>query len=171
MKSTAHRWALGFCAAALALPATCSADLVWPALVLETGLTTWWIIAVGLLVEFVAILWVWKLPPGKAALITLCANLLSTLLGMILIPLAGVAWEVFPGLVFYFVFGIGTFNPITWTATFILAVLINTFLEGAAIHYLFKQPFGKRYALWLGAANAVSVAVAFANIMLNPPKF
>ncbi|MEW6563351.1 MAG: hypothetical protein AB1400_09000 [Pseudomonadota bacterium] len=94
------------------LPA--QADVVWPALYLETRLFSWWAIGLGLMAEFFFIWKVFSLSPKQALLADIAANTASALLGVLLIPLAGIVWEVFPGLAFYHLFNMGTFNPITW---------------------------------------------------------
>jgi hypothetical protein len=48
----------------------------------------------------------------------------SSLLGWALIPLAGVAWEIFPSIPLYKLLDIGTFNPGTWAATIIHTILL-----------------------------------------------
>jgi hypothetical protein len=55
----------------------------------------------------------------------LAANAASTLLGVILIPLAGMTWKLFPSLLFYRFLNWGTFNPVNWTINFFIACLIN----------------------------------------------
>jgi hypothetical protein len=154
----------------LLLPTVACADVVWPALFLETRLATWWSVSIGLFVEFLIIWRAFDLSVKKALLVDFVANIVSALLGIILIPLAGVAWEVFPGLVFYKVFHIGTFNPATWSATYLFAVAINASLEWAVIQRGFKIPIGKRGFWIMVGANAVSVAVAFGSLFVFPVK-
>ncbi len=75
-------------------------------------------IMAGLVIEWLA-LWLggfdlsWK----KAAVVDIVMNAVSTMGGMVLIPMLGLRWEVLPGVVLYKVFGVGTFNPGTWAAT------------------------------------------------------
>ena len=64
----------------------------------------------------------WK----KAAVVDVVMNAVSTGAGIVLISALGFAWEFFPGLVLYKVFNVGTFNPGTWAATFVMAVLATT---------------------------------------------
>ena len=146
-----------------------SADVVWPALYLETRLVTWWTVSIGLLVEFLVVWRAFGLSTKKALLVDFTAKAASVLLDIILIPLAaGIAWEIFPGLVFYKVFKVGTFNPATWTVTNLFAVAINTGLEWAVIQKVFKLPIGKRGFWIMAAANAVSVSVAFGSLFVFP---
>jgi hypothetical protein len=154
----------------LLVPTAARADVVWPALYLETRLATWWSVSIGLLVELLVIWRAFALEIKKALLVDLVANAASVLLGIIFIPLAGMVWEIFPGLVFYKVFNVGTFNPTTWAATCIFAVAINAALEWAVIQKGFKLPIGKRGFWILAGANAVSVAVAFGSLFVFPVK-
>lgn len=73
------------------LPTTAYANVVWPALYLETRLFSWWAIGIGLLVEFFFIKWLFTLPVKKASMATVSANAVSAVAGIILIPLAGIA--------------------------------------------------------------------------------
>lgn len=88
--------------------------------------------------------------------------------GHLFIPLAGIVWEVFPGLVFYKVFNVGTFNPVTWAATYLLAVAINAGLEWTVIQKGFRLSIGKRGFWIIASANAISVAVAFGSLSVFP---
>jgi len=160
--------AFAIAALLLLFPTAASADVVWPALFLETRLLTWWTVSIGLLVEFLVIWKAFGLSAKRAALIDLAANAASVLLGIILIPLAGIAWEVFPGLVFYKVFNVGTFNPVTWAATYLFAVAINAGLEWTVIQKGFRLPIGKRGFWIIAGANAISVAVAFGSLLVFP---
>jgi hypothetical protein len=102
--------AFGFCTSAL--PAT--AGMVWPALYLETRIFTWWTIGLGLLIEFFFVRWLFALSVRKAVIATTVANGVSALVGVPLIPLAGIVWEFFPEMIYMGPLHLGTFNPITW---------------------------------------------------------
>jgi len=107
---------------------------------------------------------------GKAVLADVAMNTASSLIGVFLIPVARLAWEFSVGIALYKVFNIGTFNPITWAATFVLAVFVNSALETTVLRYGFKQRPLKRFFWWLSLANAFSVGIAVASIFLNPPQ-
>ena len=145
------------------------ADIVWPALVVEQRLFSWWAIGSGLLVEFFFVRWLTTLDVKMSAVADLTMNGASALLGILLLPLAGLAWEVFPGIVLSTAFNIGTFNPGTWTATFLLAVFINAALETFVLRRVFKQQTGKRVFWWLCVANSLSVSIAFGSLVTHPP--
>lgn len=140
------------------------ANLVWPALFLQNGLLSVRPILIGSLVEYLFIRQLTKFSIWKAILAVLTANGASTLLGFILIPLAGLVWELFPGILLYQFLNLGTFNPITWGATLLIAAAINALLETYVLAVIFKNPIGKRGFWWLFAANMVSVGIAFYGV-------
>ena len=117
------------CVGLLAIPTVAYADVVWPALYLEIRLLSWWAIAVGLVIEFLFVRWLFSLAAKRAAIATFSANLASTIAGILLIPLGGILWEFFPGALYMKALNWGTFNPITWAGTFILASVINALIE------------------------------------------
>jgi len=146
------------------------ADVIWPALFLEERLFSWWAIGSGLIVEIFFVRWLTSLNLKMCVLADLAMNAASSLLGLLLIPIAGIAWEFFPGIILYKAFNIGTFNPGTWAATFVFAVLINAALEATVLRIAFKQPTGKRVFWWLCVANSLSVSLAFGSLYFRPPK-
>ncbi len=156
--------------AASFFPAIAFANAVWPALYLETRLFSFWAIGIGLVIEFITIKWLFTLSVKKSIIAVVFANLLSSVAGIVLIPLAGIVWEIFPGSVMYWAFGIGTFNPVTWIATFILGCLVNGLLEGSVYKRWFVPEFRfkSKAFLWLLAANSLSVGAAFISLLLKP---
>ncbi|MEI6561046.1 MAG: hypothetical protein WCO68_03060 [Verrucomicrobiota bacterium] len=144
------------------------ADVVWPALYLEQRLFSWWAIGLGLLVELVFLRRITTLSSGMCIVADLAMNAASALLGIVLIPVVGLLWEVFPGILLYKLFKVGTFNPGTWTATFILAVFVNAVLETTVLRYAFHQKPAKRIFGWLCLANGLSIALAFISLFVYP---
>ncbi len=161
-------WLMVLALLVVAVPAR--ADVVWPALYLENRLVTWWVIGLGLVVEYLFVRQLFGFGVKRAVIADALMNLASTLLGILLIPIAGVDWEFFPGIVLYKVFNIGTFNPGTWAMTFLFAVAINAALESLVIRLGFKTKVGKRGFWGLFAANAISVGVAFASLFIVWPQ-
>jgi hypothetical protein len=147
------------------------ADMVWPALVLEQRIMSVVPIMAGLVTEWLA-LWFggFGLSWRRAAVIDVVMNAVSSALGIALIPALGFVWEVFPGAVLYRLFNVGTFNPGTWAATFVIAVLATTAIEAAVVRWGFKVPLDRRRFWILCAANCVSVAMAFASLWIHPPR-
>lgn len=128
-------------------------------------------ISAGLFVEWIALRYggfglSWK----KAAIVDVVMNAVSSLAGIVLIPTLGLAWEFFPGTVLYKVFNVGTFNPGTWAATFLIAVFVTTIIEAAVVRWGFKISVTRRRFCILCAANTVSVGIAFASLWMHPPK-
>ena len=149
---------------------TLLADMVWPALVLEQRLISVIPIIVGLLTEWLVLrLGGFGLSWKRAAVVDIVMNLVSTVAGIPLIPLLGLAWEVFPGHVLYKFFNIGTFNPGTWAATFIMATFATTGVEAAVVRWGFRIALGWRRFGVLGLANSLSIAIAFISLWLRPP--
>lgn len=148
------------------------ADAVWPALVLEERLLSIIPISAGLIFEWL-VLWLggfgfsWK----KAIVVDVVMNTVSTLVGIILIPVLGLLWEVFPGLVLYKFAHVGTFNPGTWFATFVMAVLATSLIEAMVVRWGFKVVLGQKRFWIICAANFVSVALAFASLWIHPPQY
>jgi formate hydrogenlyase subunit 3/multisubunit Na+/H+ antiporter MnhD subunit len=97
-------------------------------------------------------------------------NLASFLLGTVFVPVAGIAWEFFPGIYLYKWFSIGTFNPGTWAATCLFAIFINTFVEKFIIEKLFKYKAGKKGFWWLVFVNTLSVSIAFISMLVFPQE-
>jgi hypothetical protein len=153
---------------ALAFPSAAHADVVWPALFVEQKLLSIPVIASGLLVEALVLRFCFRMNWKRAFTASVVVNAISTILGVLLIPLAGIGWELFPGIILYKSFNLGTFNPITWTATFLLALGITTSIEVACLRRLFGVPAGRRtWFLWT-LANAVTVGLALASLVFQP---
>jgi hypothetical protein len=164
-----RRWHFA-CAAALVAfaPAVAQADMVWPALFLEPRLLSVPIVVLGLAIETAVLRFGFRMNWPKAVLASITVNAISTVLGVVLIPLAGIAWEFFPGLLLYKALNMGTFNPLTWAATFLLAVAITTGVEVGALRIIFKVPLTARtWGLWF-VANTASVSLAFASFAVQP---
>ncbi|HYH67963.1 MAG TPA: hypothetical protein VD866_24915 [Urbifossiella sp.] len=146
------------------------ANVVWPALILEGRLLTWWAIAAGLAAEYVALRYRLGLTSRVALRADLLMNAVSTAAGVVLIPAAGVAWEYFPGLILYPILHVGTFNPVTWVATCLLAALVNAGVEGTVLRVAFGVKFRWAVFLTLSVANMVSVGLAFASLSAMPVR-
>jgi hypothetical protein len=142
------------------------ANAIWPALFLEKHLIAPWPILIGLTIEYGFIRKLTMLTPLQALWADIAMNGASALLGILLIPLAGILWEFFPGLVLDFFFHSGTFNPGTWIATFFMSVAINAIVEWFVLKRFFKQNQLGLLAFWiLYIANFLTVAVAFVSLI------
>lgn len=146
------------------------ADVVWPALYLENRLLTWWAIIIGLLIEYVFIYYIFRRSIQKTGIMTLVANSISTVIGIVLIPAIGIGWEIFPGIMMYKILHIGTFSPITWTVTLVFATLANGVIESLSYKFIFRENITKRIFWLICLANLASVGLALATVLLYPPK-
>jgi len=140
------------------------ADIVWPALFLESRLLSIWVIAAGLLVEYFFVWRITNLGAIKSILADIVMNAASTILGIILTPGFGFVVALVPGEF------VGTFSPITWAATFLVCVCVNTAIEWLVLWTLFKQDLGKNQIWLLALANGLSVGIAFASFLVYPIK-
>jgi len=128
-------------------------------------------ILAGLFFEFLVLRYFFPMPWKKAVIIDLVINAASGIVGALLIPLAGIIWEFFPGLILYKVLNMGTFNPLTWAATCIMAVFISTGIETLVIRFGFKFEITKRRFWSLALANLGSTAIAWISLQIHPPRF
>ena len=99
---------------------------------------------------------------------TVAANTISSVVGVLLIPIAGILWEIFPGSIYMHLLKWGTFNPITWAATFVLGCLINKGIESLVYINIFKLLVQRQELFWIFIANAVSVGLAFVTLFVVP---
>ena len=150
------------------VPFSAIADVVWPALYLETRLFSWWAIGVGLLAEYLFVRWLFQQSIQRSVGATVAAKTISSVVGVLLIPIAGILWEIFPGSIYMHLLKWGTFNPITWTATFVLACLINAGIESLVYRNIFKLLVQRQELFWIFIANAVSVGLAFVTLFVVP---
>ena len=150
----------------VSLPA--SADVIWPALYIAKGMLSIKVIILGLIIELFFVKYFTKIDWKKASIVTFLMNLITTIIGIIFIPLSGLASEFVFDFVFhaYDKFGIGTFHWSHWLTTYLLVIFINTIIEGLFIKLTLKIKFIKIF-WWLLAANALSVFVCFLFYVVN----
>jgi hypothetical protein len=146
------------------------ANVVWPALWLEARLLSWWIILFGLAVELPFVRFLTGFSWQRASIADLAMNAASTIVGIVLIPISGIAWEYAADFTVYRYWKVGTFNPVAWAATFLLAVALNAIIEQSVLRWGFRQWMGARGFAWLSVANALSVGLALWSIFHNPPR-
>jgi len=146
------------------------ADVVWPSLFLGGRLFTWWIIVTGLVIEFFFILRLTRATPFRAGLMTVVMNAVSTGIGIVGIPLSGILWELIATVTILPAFHWGTFNPVTWLVSCLLAALLNTVIEMGSLRLIFRVAWTKRLFWWLALANMITVGMAMTSIMMQPPR-
>ncbi len=166
----AHRARHLLCVVALlGTASTARGNVVWPALIAENKVNSIPIIALSLTLEYLVIRWLFAVDPRKAIVYTAVANLASGLLGMVLRPLTGIGWEITLGGLIQSVSGWGTFNPVTWVFVPILGGAVNTAIELGTIRLLWKEGFTTRRFLLLWAINGLTVGLATAWVIFDPP--
>lgn len=142
------------------LPA--KADIVWPSLYITKGMLSLKVIIFGLMIELLFVRYFTKISWKMASITAIVMNLITTVLGIILIPLFGLGTEFIFDCVFhaYDKFGIGTFHWSHWLVSYLLVILINTFIECLYIKLALKLKFRKTFR-WMLFANAISVFLCF----------
>ena len=140
----------------IALPTAASANIVWPSLYIVSGMTKWYIILAGLVIEVLFVKFVLKPTWVKSIVMAVGMNVASAVLGMFFIPFTGLVAALLYGLM---PFAGGTFDWIVWGMSYILAVLSNVVIEGLFLKLVFKLEFKKNFR-WILVANALSVILA-----------
>lgn len=135
------------------LPISAKANMIWPSIYIYDQYYSWYVIFIGLFIEIFATKFFLKVSWFKSALIAICMNLISALLGIVLIPISGILVEFLT-----IPFGGGTFDISHWVLDYIAVALCNVVVEGLALKWIFKYPF-KRNFWWLFGANAISVLI------------
>ena len=146
------------------------ADVVWPELYLEQRILSFWPITIGLLVEYLFVRRLTGFGVWKSIKADVLMNLASSLIGIVLRPISGVLWEIFPGIIMYRLLNVGTFNPVTWIATCVLAAIVNAIIEGFFLRIVFKTKLAFNNFFWLFLANAISVGIAFESFWIIPSE-
>lgn len=146
------------------------ANILWPSMILTERMAAVMPIVAGLVVEFLYLRYGTKLRGLRCLRADLGMNLASALLGMLLIPLAGLGWEWLASMTIHPLMNVGTFNPVTWTVSVLLAAIINAVVEGFILRRSFGLELGRRGFWLLAAVNLVSVSMAAVTIIMDPPK-
>ena len=150
----------------ITLPA--SADLVWPSLYITKGMLSIKVILIGLIIALFFVKYCTKVDWKKASIVTILMNLITTILGIIFIPLSGLGAEFVFDFVFhaYDKFGIGSFHWSHWLTAYLLVIFINTFIECMFIKLTLKLTL-KKIFWWLLIANSLSVFICFLFYITN----
>lgn len=137
----------------LLIPVSVSANVVWPSVYIAEGMRSFYVILAGLVIETVFVKFFLKENLFKSVLITFVMNIISAVVGFVLIPVSGLIGEIM-----LIPFGKGTFHISHWIMSYILAILSNVFIEGLSIKYIYKYSFKKMF-WWLCVANAISIVI------------
>ena len=141
------------------------ADVVWPALYLVDRLAAWWSIGIGLVVEYLVLNRCLRFSYVRSGLVTAAMNGLSSLVGWHLLAWWGWYWAAATD----HKLG-GTFNPLTWAATCVLACLVSTLLEWPVVFVAArKNTSTKRLLPLVLLANFASVGIAYISVRVSPP--
>lgn len=143
------------------------ADLVWPALFLLDRIVAIPVILIGLAIEAALFRYFFQITWKRAFSAACVINLVSTLIGIVILPAWGWYWE-------YSVtarnrsFGWGTFNPLTWAETCLMAWLLTNVVEGIPLRMMVGPQRNLLRSLLL--ANLLSVGVAYLSLSFLPPR-
>ena len=143
------------------------ADVIWPALYITKGMLSLKVIILGLIIETLFVKIFTKTDWKKSCLVSVLMNLITSLLGIILIPLFGLLSELVFDFVFhsYDKFGIGTFHWSHWLVSYIMVIILNTLIEAFVIKKALKLNY-KNILWWLFIANAISVLICFLMLII-----
>lgn len=135
------------------IPFVAKANIVWPSIYIVSQYYTWYVIAIGLVIEIATVKLFLKPRWIKAFIIATVSNIISALFGIPLIPISG-----FIGEFILLPFTSATFHLSHWIFDYLLVVICNTLVEDLTIKLIFKYPFKKNF-WWLFVANAISVII------------
>ena len=133
------------------------ANMIWPSLYISEGMRIWWIIAIGLVIEFIFVKLFTKDNYLKSIIMVITMNLISALVGFVAIPLVGILGEIilFP---IDSIFNLGTFHISHWIFAYLLTASCNASIETLVLKFIFKKIY-KNIILWLFCANVFSVII------------
>ena len=137
------------------------ADVVWPSLYIAVGMLSVYVIIAGLLIEWLFVKYFTDTNWLKAGLVAFGMNLITCLLGIILIPISGLLVEF----IMYPV-SPATFHWSHWLMSYLVIILMNTLIEGLVIKLALKQKF-KSVFWWLFGANTISVLICILYMVLK----
>ena len=143
------------------LAATASADAFWPPVVLAYGVSSWPIVATGLLVELPFVLWAYRLSLKRAAVATAAMNAASFLVGIpvwrwLFSPLSLWSAEAH----FTLPFSIAQMS-LVWLGS----ILLSTVVELGVLRLLFRLSVSWRWSRWIFLANIVSTTLGLLLVL------
>ncbi len=143
----------------IASPLVAKANLIWPSIYIVAHYYVWYIIIAGLLIEFFAVKWFTESSWKRSLVMTLVMNLMSAIIGVIIIPISGVIVEFI-----LMPFGGGTFSLSHWIIDYVFAVACNTLIEGLSLKWFFKCSLKETF-FWLLIANAISIIISLLSML------
>ncbi len=143
------------------------ADLVWPALYLADRMVAVPVILLGLVLEAGLFRRAFALSWRRAFGVACTVNVVSALVGIAVLPAWGWYWESSVAKRNHSL-GWGTFNPLTWAETCLMAWLLTTLVEYLPLRWVTQRPPTLLPTLLL--ANAMSVGVAYLSLSCLPAR-
>jgi hypothetical protein len=134
------------------------ANMTWPSLYILEGMMTWWIIAAGIIIEFIFIKIFTRDGFKKSIIMDISMNTISALVGIVAIPLSGILVELI-----FIPFDTGTFHISHWILDYLFTILCNTAIESLVLKIIFKKIY-KEIFWWIFCANIFSVMICFIKI-------
>jgi hypothetical protein len=101
---------------------------------------------------------------------TVVMNACSAVVGVLGIPLSGITWELLASAAVHPIYGWGSFNPATWSASCLVATLLSSVVEIASLRVFFQVTWTKKLFWWLALANLITVGMALLSIVISPPE-
>ncbi len=144
------------------------ANVIWPALFVAPRVFSVPAVIAGLTVELLVFRALFSQSWIKAIGAVAAANAVSAIAGLFLIPILGFVWELFATILINPIFNWGTFNPISWFASYLIAMLSTAAIEAAFFRLALRLQMTRRQFGWWFLANGASVAVAFASLAFEP---
>jgi len=141
-----------------------SANIIWPGIYLHKYIFSLYSIIPALIVEWVAIKWIFNLTLRKSFVIAVTINVISAIIGYWLYIPASFLYEVGLSFTLHTLLRDGTFSYAGWVANYIFATFFTTIFEYYAMRIVFKLKFSLKSLLFLYflLANMVSVSLSFA---------
>jgi hypothetical protein len=137
--------------------------MFWPGLIIIfEGMSKWWIIIIGLIIEIIFIKIFTKDKILKSIIMGITINAISAIIGLILTFHIIGLMPLFILLPFQSLlkslFEYKYFSPVHLILFYALIIFCNTLIEGFALGKIFKKEF-KKIFLWLLIANIFSVMI------------
>ena len=170
LRKTRYCRTLLFCCSIIMVPSAACADVVWPALYVSMRMHElhWlWAVILGLLAEWPFYRAITKTSWARASIMTIVANAISAIIGIVAVPASGFLWEIVSIPIHNYI-NIGTFSIIGWVGTVLFAALTNSLIEGASLRLIFKTRLSRRTFSFLLMANIISLAIVVATIFVSP---
>ena len=143
------------------------ADVVWPALYLADRILAFEVIVLGLCIEALLLRRAFQMTWKRAFVVTTVMNLVSSVVGAILLPVWGWYWAD-ATLKRDAYFGWGTFNVLSWAETCCFAWLVTTIVEWLPLRLMAGRQ--RHLLVVLLAANFLSVGLAYLSFNIVPPS-